>query len=93
MSDNENKCPICLDRLSTKKTVVLRRCLHEFCLKCLDDLVLNGPDQDPPLIVECPLCKTPHGVWFSIREITHPVINLIHDPIDLTNEVIDLTNE
>ena len=83
---NEKKCPICLDRLSTKKTVVLMGCHHEYCEKCLVDLVLHNSDQDLPILVHCPLCNEAYMVCFHIKEISHPVINLMQDPIDLTKE-------
>ena len=91
---NEILCTICLDRLSTKNTVVLRSCKHEFCFKCIQDLVAHhaGTTDGPPYLIRCPICNKRYLVGQDIREIVHPVINLMHDPVDLTVEVIDLTN-
>ena len=86
----EAKCAICLDVLSTKKTVVFKICHHEHCLLCIDALVLHL-EPDPPYYVKCPICNELHILWHDLDEIVHDVINLMHDPIDLTNDVIDLT--
>ena len=86
----EAKCVICLDVLSTKKTVVFKICRHEHCLLCVDALVLHL-EPDPPYVVKCPICNEEHVLWQELDEIVHDVINLMHDPIDLTNDVIDST--
>ena len=88
----EAKCAICLDVLSTKKTVVFKTCLHEYCLLCVDSLVLHL-EPDPPYVIKCPICKEEHVMWQELHEIVHDVINLMHDPIDLTDTVIDLTQD
>ena len=89
----ESWCAICLDKLSSKKTCLIKECKHEFCFKCVEELVMHSEDQEPPYLIKCPICNLTYHVWSDITEIVHPVINLMHDPIDLTEEVIDLTSD
>jgi len=89
---SEARCAICLDVLSTKKTVVFKTCHHEHCLLCVDALVLHL-EPDPPYVVRCPICNEEHVLWSELHEIVCDVINLMHDVIDLTDEVIDLTKD
>ena len=44
-------CPICLENLSTPKTLF---CLHTFCQQCLENLPI-----DPKRNLSCPTCQSP----------------------------------
>lgn len=50
------KCPICLDNLTDRRTAVLKVCTHAYCLECIEKW--------SNLKRNCPLCNAPFRSWF-----------------------------
>lgn len=47
---NEFECTLCELTIPPKKGIILQNCLHNFCLTCLEDLILNNDSAE----VRCP---------------------------------------
>ena len=79
----ERSCPICLEPLSSKPTVVLAvhpsSCRHEFCEDCIERLFFNllrSRNYEVPIFLNCPICRSQYEIFESVWEICLPVWNV-----------------
>ena len=56
MNNEDYKCPICLKFFI--EPVILTKCFHIFCRKCLDEIMSTQNLKKNTLIYSCPICRT-----------------------------------
>ncbi len=69
-SEQDDKCPICLDTLKQPKTL---KCKHKFCRTCLDGSVKHQGQT-------CPVCKEPFGKGRRARTMPPGKMDVRTDP-------------
>lgn len=89
MTEEKDKCPICLDELEDKNIVVLN-CKHIFCINCytqyvihkVKDILHNFAEEN----VQCPMCRE------SDTNMIVPIIETVKDSIEI-EEVCKISME